>query len=162
MEEESAAEEAEQKRIAEEKAAKEDEEKRLLEGQAAKEEAQRLAEEKAAAERIANRQAEAQRIKETEQAAQNATNNNTAPVASGAPNTPQSSGAGGDSNFNTYNNTEQQNTNMSWVLNTSTLKIHYPSCRSVPKIAPQNYSTSNDSLDALKNQGYSTCGICFK
>ena len=146
----------------EEKAAKEAEEKRLLEEQAAKEEAQRLAEEKAAAERIAKQQAEAQRIKEAEQTTQNTANNNTAPAVSGAPNTPQSSGAGEDSNFNTYNNTEQQNTNMSWVLNTSTLKIHYPSCRSVPKIAPQNYSTSNDSLDALKNQGYSTCGICFK
>lgn len=70
--------------------------------------------------------------------------------------------SGGDSNFNTHNNPEQQNTSMSWVLNTSSKKIHYPSCKSVSKIAPHNYSTSSDSLDILKTQGYDTCGNCFK
>ena len=72
-------------------------------------------------------------------------------------------GAGGDgSNFNTYDNASQQQTEATYVLNTSTKKIHYPSCRSVKKIAPQNYSTSNSSIDDLKAQGYSTCGNCFK
>lgn len=73
-----------------------------------------------------------------------------------------SSGNGGDSNFNTYNNTEQQNTEDTWVLNTNSKKIHYPSCKSVPKIAPQNYSTSSETLDELKSRGYTTCGNCFK
>lgn len=68
---------------------------------------------------------------------------------------------GDSSNFNTYDNTEQQHTEATYVLNTSTMKIHYPSCSSVVKIAPQNYSTSNLSVDELKSQGYSTCGICF-
>lgn len=70
--------------------------------------------------------------------------------------------SGGDSNFNTYNNPEQQNTSMTWVLNTNSKKIHYPSCKSVAKIAPHNYSTSSDSLDTLRAQGYDTCGNCFK
>jgi len=67
-----------------------------------------------------------------------------------------------DYNFDTYNNAEQQNTENNFVLNTSTLKIHIPSCRSVPKISPENYATSNESLDTLREQGYTTCGICFK
>ena len=70
------------------------------------------------------------------------------------------SGGGSGENFNTYNPAEQQNTQDSWVLNTNTMKIHYPSCSQVKKIAPQNYSTSNLSEGELKNQGYSTCGVC--
>ena len=69
---------------------------------------------------------------------------------------------GSKNNFDTYDNAEQQNTEAAYVLNTSSKKIHHPSCRSVPKIAPENYSTSNQSVDELVNQGYSTCGICFK
>ena len=66
------------------------------------------------------------------------------------------------SNFDKYNTPEQQNTTMSWVLNTNSKKIHYPSCKSVAKIAPHNYSTSNETLDTLRSQGYDTCGNCFK
>ena len=66
------------------------------------------------------------------------------------------------SNFDMYNTPEQQNTTMSWVLNTNSKKIHYPSCKSVAKIAPHNYSTSNETLDTLRSQGYDTCGNCFK
>lgn len=70
----------------------------------------------------------------------------------------------GNNNFDTYDNPEQQETKESWVLNTKSdsMKIHYPSCRTVPKIAPANYATSSESLDTLKSQGYTTCGICFK
>ena len=63
-------------------------------------------------------------------------------------------------NFDTYNNLEQQNTEMTYVLNT--MKIHYPGCRYVPKIAPENYATSNLDIATLQTQGYSTCGVCFK
>lgn len=69
-------------------------------------------------------------------------------------------GNGNGSNFNTYNNEAQQDTSASYVLNTSTHKFHHPSCRSVPKISPKNYSTSNSSRDSLISQGYSSCGIC--
>lgn len=78
-------------------------------------------------------------------------------------NTSQNSGSGSGgngNNFNTYNNQEQTKTDDKWVLNTNTKKIHYPNCRDVPKIAPQNYSTSNAEESELLNQGYTTCGHC--
>lgn len=65
-------------------------------------------------------------------------------------------------NFDTYNNPSQQITADTYVLNTESLKIHHPSCRTVPKIAPQNYATSSSSILELLSQGYTTCGICFK
>lgn len=72
-----------------------------------------------------------------------------------------SSSYGNETNFNTYDNADQQQTTDTFVLNTSSMKIHYPNCNDVKKIAPQNYSTSNLSLTELINQGYSTCGHCF-
>lgn len=69
-------------------------------------------------------------------------------------------GGGGSSNFYTYDNEEQQKTEDSWVLNTSSMKIHYPTCREVKKIAPHNYSTSSLSESELKAKGYTTCGVC--
>ena len=74
-------------------------------------------------------------------------------------------GGGGDaSNFDTYNNVEQQQTSETYVLNTnpSSLKIHYPSCRYVPKISPENYATSNETVSMLESRGYSRCGVCMK
>ncbi len=68
----------------------------------------------------------------------------------------------GESNFNTYNNSEQQQTADTYVLNTNTKRIHHPSCSSVPKIAPQNYATSSATLDELIAQDYKPCGNCFK
>ena len=76
--------------------------------------------------------------------------------------TETASGSGNENNFNTYDNKEQQQTTANYVLNTNTMKIHYPSCSSVAKIAPQNYSTSNQSVAELQAQGYTTCGRCFK
>ncbi|MDO4260847.1 MAG: hypothetical protein Q4C82_02120 [Eubacteriales bacterium] len=108
--------------------------------------AAREAAEKAAAE------AEAQRLAD-EKAAAATTSGGSSPAS-------ESTGNGGHSNFTTYNNTEQQNTSASYVLNTNTGKFHYPSCSSVAKIAPQNYSTSNSSRDDLVAQGYSPCGRC--
>lgn len=67
-----------------------------------------------------------------------------------------------ENNFDTYNNAEQQQTAANYVLNTSTKKIHYPSCSTVAKIASRNYATSSQSVEELMTQGYSTCGICFK
>ncbi len=173
LEQEQATKEAKAQQLAEEQASKEAEAQRLAEEQAAKEaEAQRQAEEQAAKEAEAQRQAEEQAAKEAEvqrqaeeqaagQAAQNA---QTSEQIEGPSDTQNSnSGASGDpGNFNTYDNPSQQQTEAIYVLNTHTLKIHHPSCSSVKKIAPQNYATSNSSLDDLISQGYSTCGNCFK
>ena len=82
-------------------------------------------------------------------------------TASANSTTNTNSAQGDGSNFDTYNNAEQQNTTETWVLNTSSKKIHHPSCKSVKKIAPQNYSTSSESLDVLLSKGYDTCGNCF-
>jgi hypothetical protein len=78
------------------------------------------------------------------------------------PSNNSASNSGGENNLNTYNNVDQQNTSAQYVLNTHTKKIHYPSCSSVKKISPENYSTSNLSVEELINNGYSTCGNCFK
>ena len=67
-----------------------------------------------------------------------------------------------DYNFNKYNNEEQQKTPETYVLNTSTLKIHYPSCQDVKKISPDNYATSSETIDDLRSQGYTLCGHCFR
>lgn len=78
----------------------------------------------------------------------------------GSDNTGSTSG-GGTSNFNTYDNAEQQNTEDLWVLNTNRKKIHHPSCSSVKKISPDNYATSNESIESLESRGYTKCGNCF-
>lgn len=58
----------------------------------------------------------------------------------------------------TYNDSESQ---YSYILNTSTMKIHHPGCFSAKRIAPKNYATSSESLEELESQGYTTCGNCF-
>lgn len=63
-------------------------------------------------------------------------------------------------NFNAHNNEGQQQTTASYVLNTSTMKFHRPSCRDVPRIATQNYATSSQSRADLIARGYSPCGHC--
>lgn len=70
------------------------------------------------------------------------------------------SGQGDADNFDTWDNPNQQNTSAKWVLNTSTLKIHYPRCSDVARIAPQNYSTFNLSEEELLRQGFTPCGRC--
>lgn len=53
------------------------------------------------------------------------------------------------------------NDNFTYVLNTSTQKIHHPNCNSVPKIKPENYATTDKSIDELLNEGYTKCGNCW-
>ena len=56
--------------------------------------------------------------------------------------------------------TAGQQTEASYVLNTNTKKFHYPSCKDVKKIKPENYETSSLSRDDIIAQGYSSCGHC--
>ncbi len=63
-------------------------------------------------------------------------------------------------NHNTYDTPEQQNTEASYVLNTNSHKFHLPGCRDVPKIKPENYSTTSKSRDEVIAMGYSPCGHC--
>lgn len=95
---------------------------------------------------------------ETGLAAPSSTSSNSEPEY--GPGTP---GWTGDSNtFESWHRPEQQQTTAQHVLNTKSLKIHYSSCREVPKIAPQNYLESNESIDSLFGQGYTYCGVCHK
>lgn len=74
--------------------------------------------------------------------------------------TGNSTGGGGGNNFNTYDNEEQQNTTAKYVLNTSTRVFHRPSCRDVPKISPDNYSTTSRTREDLTASGWRSCGHC--
>ena len=47
-----------------------------------------------------------------------------------------------------------------WVLNTNTMKVHYPNCKSVGLIKDHNRSESTLSPEELKKKGYSPCGNC--
>ena len=69
---------------------------------------------------------------------------------------------GNASNFDTWYIPENSETNESYVLNTNTHKVHYPDCRDVPKIAPQNYEPWSGNLkDFLSaNPEYSACKHC--
>ena len=84
----------------------------------------------------------------------------TAPTNSSSSGADRNSVSGGGNNFNAHNNESQQQTTASYVLNTSTMKFHRPSCRDVPKIASQNYATSSQSRADLISRGYSPCGHC--
>lgn len=69
---------------------------------------------------------------------------------------------GNASNFDTWYIPENSETTESYVLNTNTHKVHYPGCRDVPKIAPQNYETWSGNLKDffLANPEYSACKHC--
>ena len=63
----------------------------------------------------------------------------------------------GDNNpLSTY---EHDTNGVTYVLNTNTKKIHCPSCDSVEKIKPKNYSTTDDYTSAIA-QGYVPCKKC--
>lgn len=67
---------------------------------------------------------------------------------------------GNGNNFDTYDNPDQQQTSANYVLNTSSMKFHYPTCSSVKKIAPQNYADFTGTRDEAIAAGYSPCGKC--
>lgn len=63
----------------------------------------------------------------------------------------------GDNNpLSTY---EHDTNGVTYVLNTNTKKIHYPSCSSVEEIKPKNYATTDDYNSAIA-QGYVPCKRC--
>ena len=68
---------------------------------------------------------------------------------------------GGTYNFDTYYIPENQQTTETWVLNTSTMRIHHPWCNDVVRIKPENYATSSLSQGELEAMGYKPCGHCF-
>ena len=49
---------------------------------------------------------------------------------------------------------------ITYVLNTNTMKFHYPECSSVSKISDKNKQTYEGSRNDLISQGYTPCGNC--
>ena len=54
----------------------------------------------------------------------------------------------------------REETGAEYVLNNSTRKFHYPTCKSVKTIKQENLGTFFGMRDALVEQGYSPCGNC--
>jgi len=54
----------------------------------------------------------------------------------------------------------ERNTEIKYILNTNSTKIHYPGCASVGKMSEKNKKESNLSRDELISQGYDPCGNC--
>lgn len=69
-----------------------------------------------------------------------------------------SSDSSSEAHFNDYDTPEQQDAK-EYVLNTSTNKVHRPTCSDVKKIKPENYSTIKNLANALNN-GYVPCKRC--
>ena len=115
-----------------------------------------IAQEQAEQERIAQEQAEQARIaqEQAEQAEQARIAQEQAEVNK------TTSPGNAANNFNKYNNPTQQQTISNYVLNTNTMKYHKPSCRDVPKIAPENYATFDGTKSDVENQGYQACKHC--
>ena len=51
-------------------------------------------------------------------------------------------------------------TNVEYVLNTNSKKIHLPSCSQVSSIKPENKKTTNQPKQDLQDQGYTPCKNC--
>jgi len=49
---------------------------------------------------------------------------------------------------------------VTYVLNKSTKKFHYPWCSYAKKISAKNYEETSKSASQLKKAGYSACGHC--
>ena len=62
--------------------------------------------------------------------------------------------------YDSENVTRPSDTDARYVLNTDSMKFHYPSCSSAEKISAENYAESNSDRETLINQGYSPCGNC--
>lgn len=65
------------------------------------------------------------------------------------------------SESSTSSQTQQsENSDYSYVLNTSSKKIHTPDCSAVPSISQKNIEYSDKSLQQLESEGYQPCGLC--
>lgn len=84
------------------------------------------------------------------------------PVASPAPEPPSADSAPPSEAATADITPEPEYSGETYVLNTSTKKIHRPNCKSAKKIAAENYDTTDKSIDELQAEGYTTCGNCFK
>lgn len=64
------------------------------------------------------------------------------------------------SNSTQQGSTSSGSTEQSYVLNTNSMKFHYPSCTSAKKISAKNRKDYTGSREDLIEQGYDPCGNC--
>ena len=57
-------------------------------------------------------------------------------------------------------NTSEPSAAATYVLNTHTMKFHYPDCSSVSRMSDQNKQSVSATREELINQGYDPCGNC--
>lgn len=55
---------------------------------------------------------------------------------------------------------EEDSTEQTYILNTSSKKFHYPTCSSVDQMSEKNKAEYTGTRDELIEQGYSPCGRC--
>jgi DNA-entry nuclease len=56
----------------------------------------------------------------------------------------------------------EESADVLYILNTSSKKIHKPGCGNAKTISEANRKETHETLEALLEQGYTTCGTCFK
>lgn len=65
-----------------------------------------------------------------------------------------------DKSKNTGNNSPDQETKQTYIVNLNTKKFHKPNCRSVSSMSERNKKTYKGKRSSLINNGYSPCKIC--
>ncbi len=65
-----------------------------------------------------------------------------------------------DISKNTGNNSSDQETKQTYIVNLNTKKFHKPNCRSVSSMSERNKKTYKGKRSSLINNGYSPCKIC--
>jgi len=65
-----------------------------------------------------------------------------------------------DKSKNTVNNSSDQETKQTYIVNLNTKKFHKPNCRSVSSMSERNKKTYKGKRSSLINNGYSPCKIC--
>lgn len=57
--------------------------------------------------------------------------------------------------------TAEESSEILYILNTSSKKIHKPTCGNAATISPANRKETSETLEELLDKGYTTCGNCF-
>lgn len=65
-----------------------------------------------------------------------------------------------DSEELTEESQDEEESTITYVLNTNTQKFHYPDCRSVKQMKDKNKMVEETTREDLINRGYSPCGNC--
>ena len=70
------------------------------------------------------------------------------------------SSGGGNNNFNSSDVSGTTDMSADYILNTNTMKFHYPSCSSVKRMSDKNKQSFHGTRDEVIAMGYDPCGNC--